>query len=99
MHRRAHHGVYAIIPYTQSNDELRCRARVWWCAILDGLLVDNSLIRESCHLYKPFPLVRVGRVATRAEDAQGTPTQNHISPSVLAYEENLWHLQVGASVD
>jgi len=28
-----------------------------------------------------------GRGTTRAEDAQGTPTQSHISPSVLVYEE------------
>ena len=29
-----------------------------------------------------------GRGTTRAEDAQGTPTHSHISPSVLVYEEN-----------
>ena len=29
-----------------------------------------------------------GRGTTRAEDAQGTPTKSHISPSVLVYEEN-----------
>ena len=28
-----------------------------------------------------------GRGAARAEDAQGTPTQSHKSPSILAYEE------------
>ena len=28
-----------------------------------------------------------GRGITRAEDAQGTPTQSHISPSILAYED------------
>ena len=28
-----------------------------------------------------------GRGTARAEDAQGTPTQSHISPSILAYEE------------
>ena len=28
-----------------------------------------------------------GRGAARAEDAQGTPTQSHISPSILVYEE------------
>jgi len=28
-----------------------------------------------------------GRGTTRAEDAQGTPTQSHISPSILEYEE------------
>ena len=29
-----------------------------------------------------------GRCAARAEDAQGTPTQSHISPSILVYEDN-----------
>jgi len=29
-----------------------------------------------------------GRVTTRAEDAQGTPTQSRISPSILGYEDN-----------
>ena len=28
----------------------------------------------------------IGRGATRAEDAQGTSTQSHISPSILVYE-------------
>ena len=28
-----------------------------------------------------------GRGAARTEDAQGTPTQRHISPSVLVYKE------------
>jgi len=28
-----------------------------------------------------------GRGTTRAEDAQGTPTQIHISPSILVYED------------
>ena len=32
------------------------------------------------------PLVS-GRGSTRAEDAQGTPTQSHISPSILVYED------------
>ena len=26
----------------------------------------------------------------RAESAQGTPTQSHISPSILVYEEQRW---------
>ena len=37
-------------------------------------------------LYRDTPLVQVcqiGRGAARAEDAQGTPTQSHISPSIL----------------
>ena len=29
----------------------------------------------------------VGRGTVRAEDAQGTPTQSHISPSILVYED------------
>ena len=29
------------------------------------------------------------RGATRAEDAQGTPTQSHISPSILVYEDEI----------
>jgi len=32
--------------------------------------------------------LRVGRGTTRAEDAQGTPTQSHISSSILVYEDN-----------
>ena len=39
-----------------------------------------------------------GRGTTRAEDAQGTPTQSHISPSILVYEEEkAWSLQNGAT--
>ena len=30
-----------------------------------------------------------GRGTTRAEDGQGTPTQSHIAPSILVYEEKL----------
>jgi len=29
----------------------------------------------------------VGDAPTRAEDAQGTPTQSHISPSILVFED------------
>jgi len=32
--------------------------------------------------------------AARAEDAQGTPTQSHISPSILVYEDHA-HLAQG----
>ena len=32
-------------------------------------------------------LIDSGLVTTRAERAQGTPTQSHISPSILAYED------------
>ena len=30
-----------------------------------------------------------GRGTTRAEDAQGTPTESHLSPSMLVYEDNI----------
>jgi len=30
-----------------------------------------------------------GRGAARADDAQGTPTQSHISPSILVYEDKV----------
>jgi len=32
-------------------------------------------------------MLDAGRVTTRAEDAQGTPTQSHISTSILEYED------------
>jgi len=31
--------------------------------------------------------LRVGRGAARAEDAQGTPTQSHVSPSIVVNED------------
>ena len=33
-------------------------------------------------------LIDSGKGTTRAEDAQGTPAQRHISPSILVYEGN-----------
>ena len=44
---------------------------VWWLKDL-GLLGSTDLS---------------GRGTTIAEDAQGTPTQSHISPSILVYED------------
>jgi len=39
----------------------------------------------------PYTLSMIdsGRGAARAEDAQGTPTQSHMSPSILVYEDKL----------
>ena len=34
-----------------------------------------------------------GSGTARAEDAQGTPTQSHVSPSILVYEDNLKRFQ------
>jgi len=31
-----------------------------------------------------------GRGTARAEDAQGTPAQSDVSPSILVYEEKMW---------
>ena len=36
----------------------------------------------------------MGRGTTRAEDAQGTPTLSHISPSILVYEEKSVSLSI-----
>ena len=33
-------------------------------------------------------IFNTGRGTTRAKVAQGTPTQSHVSPSILVYEEN-----------
>ena len=55
-----------------------------------------GLFGSSCHTVGDSRLTRrgtthsrdiSGRGAARAEDAQGTPTQSHISPSILVYED------------
>ena len=35
----------------------------------------------------------------RAEDAQGTPTQRHTSPSILVYEEDKFHIRFGLALE
>ena len=40
------------------------------------------------HLFEMIDSGLVRRGTTRAEDAQGTPTQSHASPSILAYEDD-----------
>ena len=51
-----------------------------WYQTKDSLwgVIDSGLV-GSTDFY--------GRGAARAEDAQGTPTQSHISPSIVVYEE------------
>ena len=39
-----------------------------------------------------------GRGAARVEDAQGTPTQSHVSPSILVYEEHNSNIRRGSLV-
>ena len=41
--------------------------------------------------------LKTGRGTARAEDAQGTPTQSHISPSILVYEDSRLDLENGSS--
>ena len=56
--------------------------RSWdWQSRMDGSSFSPALSRE----LEACPLA--GRGAARAEDAQGTPPQSHISPSTLVYEE------------
>ena len=43
----------------------------------------QSILRLSVYLMRDLS----GRDTARAEDPQGTPTQTHISPSILVYEE------------
>ena len=50
-------------------------------------------LRVDIHLlFLFFCLIDSGRGAARAEDAQETPTQSHISPSILACEEKARYL-------
>ena len=58
---------------------LKTKARIWpglcyWCIILLQMVADR---------------LRVQRGASRAEAAQGTPTQNISSPSILVYEDHV----------
>jgi len=48
-------------------------------------MIDSGLV-GSMDFHSSHPQGH-GRGTTRAEDAQGTPTQSHISPSILLYEE------------
>ena len=50
---------------------------------LRGTVGDSRLMRRGTTLSRGLSR----RGAARAEDAQGTPTQSHISPSILAYED------------
>jgi len=52
------------------------------------------LFIESTHLSNVLGDRLRGKGTTRAEDAQGTPTQSHMSPSILVYDDatqGLWY--------
>ena len=54
-------------------------------------VVDNNPRRVSAHEVVRLRVgwLNGGRGAARAEDAQRTPTQSHISPSILVYEDDV----------
>ena len=53
------------------------------CTLSQG--AAYAIWREICNLARHDRLS--GRGAARADDAQGTPTQSHRSPSILVYED------------
>jgi len=54
-------------------------------AVTDHSKVDTLGLLVQIRQLSSGDRLRVG--TTRAEDAQGTPTQSHISPSILVYQE------------
>ena len=54
---------------------------------LDTTLLLDEVILASAFSFVVSELSVCGRGAARAEDAQGTPTLSHISPSILVYED------------
>ena len=52
-----------------------------------GTVMGMQRTENSTHK-RSFPgVIDSGRGTTKAEDAQGTPTHSHISPSILVYED------------
>ena len=52
------------------------------------LLLDSGLVGSTdFHSSHPYGHEQ-GEGTTIADDAQGTPTQSHVSPSILEYEDN-----------
>ena len=59
------------------------RDRAYMYRVIDSGLVGST----GFHSSHPQGHELSGRGTTRAEDAQGTPAQSHISPSILGYED------------
>ena len=78
--------------FTREAFAIRCQANM---AHTRQSRPDSAHIRQSrpdsAHIRQSRPGSGLGfheKVLTaRAEDAQGTPTQSHISPSILVYED------------
>ena len=75
--------------HSSGDTRLRRTAVTSWCKwIEDETLKSDGRSGEGggrCRGMSPS----TGRGAARAEDAQGTPTQSHMSPSILVYEYKL----------
>ena len=52
---------------------------------VDGIELGNRGRANMARIRQSGP--DYGRGAARAEDAQGTPNQSHLSPSILVYED------------
>ena len=62
--------------------------RAHFASVIDSGLVGSTDFHSSHpQWHEPEHHAFSGRGAARAEDAQGTPTQSHISPSILVYED------------
>jgi len=57
------------------------------CLIDSGLVGSTDFHSSHPQGHAPEHHAFSGRGTTRAEDAQGTPTQSHISPSILVNED------------
>ena len=85
-----------LVPGTYLNASNTYLVRVWCvCQALWGLVKPATYTLHPAPYtiqLTPCTLGLVGstdwRGTTRAEDAQGTPTQSHISPNILVYEDN-----------
>ena len=64
-----------------------CFMQVRGCGICVLCLYHRTDINSKSNYNVLVGLIDAGRGAARAEDAQGTPTQSHISPSKLVYED------------
>jgi len=72
-------GPVHLVPHPRSLVELACNTGEAVVYYVDGRLRVGRPGAMEFH--------SSGRGTTRAEDDQGTPTQSHISPSILVYED------------
>ena len=73
-----------LCPQARTGSAVLTRTRVLQTGDSSREAIELSLITWCALIDSGF-----GRGTTRAEDAQGTPTRSHISPSLLVYEEQI----------